>query len=160
MPDYQALKHTAYPPLQKPLMVWDGECAFCAYWIAYWQKAAGDCMDFAPYQAVAKNFPDINTRHFMLASRLIEPDGSIHSGPGSAFRSFRYFFKGWSFLDAWYREKLWFRRATNAIYRWVTQHRDRLYKLMPYLFGSDSTQMRPFWLIYLAVFLWILYQIS
>lgn len=157
MPDYQALKHTAFPPRERPLMVWDGQCAFCEYWIKFWQKAAQGRIDFTSYQALGDRFPDINRRHFMLASRLIETDGQIYSGAGSAFRSFNYFFKPWSFLDRWYRHQAWFRRLCDAIYHWVTQHRDRLFKLMPYLFGHDSTQMRPFWLVYLFVILWLLF---
>lgn len=158
MPNYQEPSYTQFPPRDKAMMVWDGQCDFCAYWIKYWQSRSGDKIDYAPFQEVASQFRDINTRHFLLASRLIETDGKIYSGPRSAYRSIKYYSKRWAFLDDWYARKKWFRNFSDSIYRQVTLHRGLLFKLMPWLFGSDPKNLRPFWMIYIFVLFWLLYQ--
>ncbi len=138
-------------------MVWDGACTFCAYWITRWSKITGTAVDYAPYQEVAGQFKDVNQRHFMTASRLIETDGSIYSGPQSAYRSFTYRKNKWGFLNQWYETKPWFTRLSDNTYQWVVKNRNFLYKLSTALWGKNPEEPRPFWVIYLAVCLYILY---
>jgi predicted DCC family thiol-disulfide oxidoreductase YuxK len=154
---FTKLDSTKYPPANKPLMVWDGQCDFCAYWISRWQKISGNTIDYAPYQEAAGNFKDINKRHFMTASRLIETSGQIFSGPRSAYRTFTYGKSFWSFLDKWYATQPWFRRLSDAIYQQVAKHRGFMYKLTTALFGKNPNEQRPFWAIYLAVILYLIY---
>lgn len=138
-------------------MVWDGACAFCAYWVEHWQQGTGNAIDYAPYQEVAERFPDINRRHFMMASRLIETDGQIFSGPRSAYRTFTYGASSWAFMDRWYSEKAWFRKLSDRLYHWVTKHRGKLYRLTTFLFGSDPQSLKPFWFIYLVILAYLLF---
>ena len=79
---------TNYPPTEKPMMVWDGECGFCKYWVTRWKMYTGDRITYKTYQEVASQFKDIPLKEFKKASRLIEPNGSVYSGPDSAYRSF------------------------------------------------------------------------
>lgn len=139
-------------------MIWDGQCAFCAYWIAHWQEITKDKVNYQAYQQAAEHFPDINKRHFMLASRLIECDGQIYSGPRSAYRTFTYGTK-WRFLDRWYETKPWFKSLSNNMYSWVTKNRGKLYKLSKLLFGSNPKNLKPFWAVYLLLFLLFLYYL-
>ena len=44
---------------RKPLLVYDNACDFCRYWIAQWQHVTGGHVDYAPYQEVAAQFPEI-----------------------------------------------------------------------------------------------------
>jgi predicted DCC family thiol-disulfide oxidoreductase YuxK len=154
---FTKLKHTQYPPGGKPLMVWDGECDFCAYWITRWAAITGSRVDYAPYQNVAEQFKDINRRHFMTASRLIETDGRIFSGPRSAYRTFTYGNSFWKFLDSWYSRKVWFTKLSDASYQFVAKHRGFLYKLTVALWGSNPANTRPFWVIYLGVIFYVGY---
>lgn len=154
---FSKLDRTAFPPSQRPLMVWDGQCDFCAYWITRWQQWTGDKVDYKPYQEVAEQFSDINPRHFTTASRLIETDGRIYSGPQSAFRTFTY--RGsWGFLDRWYEKHPWFARFSDHFYQWVARHRNGLFRLSKFLFGADPLNPRPFWAIYLALGGYIIYS--
>ena len=73
------------------MMVWDGECGSCKYWITYWKSRTGNSVDYRTFQKVSAQFEDISLEEFKKASRLIEVDGSVYSGPDSAFRTFRYF---------------------------------------------------------------------
>jgi predicted DCC family thiol-disulfide oxidoreductase YuxK len=37
----------------RPLLIYDGDCGFCNYWVRYWQKLTGDRVAYAPYQEIA-----------------------------------------------------------------------------------------------------------
>lgn len=141
-------------------MVWDGACDFCAFWIERWKQRTGDTVDYAPYQEVADRFPDINKRHFMMASRLIETDGQIYSGPRSAFRTYTYKQSIWAFLDRWYQEKVWFRKVSKRLYHFITKHRGSAYRITTFLLGSDPQSLKPFWFIYLAILAYLLFTAS
>ncbi len=137
-------------------MVWDGECGFCRYWTIRWQKITGTKVKYVPYQEVYKDFPDIDQKHFRQASRLIEPDGKVFSGPRSAYRTFTYGRK-WAFLDRWYETKSWFQKLSDWLYNRVAQNRSMLFKLTKALFGSDPHNTKPFWVIYLALVVYFIY---
>lgn len=153
---FKKLEHTQYPP-KKPLMVWDGNCGFCAYWVTRWQKITGPFIDYQPYQEAAEDFPDIERKHFQEASRLIDTEGRIYSGPRSAYRSFTYGRSNWSFLDRWYANKSWFQQLSDRLYQWVAKNRSTLFKITKACFGRDPEQVRPFWVIYVAVLAYFLY---
>ena len=36
-----------------PLLIYDGDCDFCAWWVRYWQQLTGPAVRYAPYQEVA-----------------------------------------------------------------------------------------------------------
>lgn len=154
---FEKIERTEYPPSPKPLMVWDGHCGFCTYWVARWQRFTGDRIDYRPYQEAAPHFPDIDQKHFKQASRLIETDGRIYSGPRSAYRTFTYG-SSWAFLDRWYARHSFFTSLSDGVYNWVAKHRGFLFKVSKAMYGTDPQQVRPFWAIYLALAAFLLYQ--
>ena len=139
-------------------MVWDGECGFCRYWTTRWQKITGSRVDYKPYQEIAQAIPDIEVIHFKEASRLIEIDGKVYSGPRSAYRTFTYGSK-WAFLDKWYAHYPWFEKFSDHTYDWVARNRNILFKVTKAMFGSDPDQVRPFWVIYLGLVLYFVYAL-
>ena len=42
----------------RPLLIYDGDCGFCNYWVRYWQKLTGDRVAYAPYQETAAQYPE------------------------------------------------------------------------------------------------------
>jgi len=42
-----ALTTVAHPPA-RPLVVFDGDCGFCRYWLARWRRVVGDRFDAEP----------------------------------------------------------------------------------------------------------------
>lgn len=155
---FQKISRTAYPPKQKPVMIWDGNCGFCLYWTTRWLKITKDQVGYYSYQTVLERFPDIDEKHFKEASRFIDMDGKVYSGPQSAYKTLTLGSK-WGFLNRWYENKKWFTRLSDKAYDFVAKNRNFLYKVTKFLFGSDPEQVRPFWAIYLAVILYILYLI-
>jgi len=137
-------------------MVWDGNCGFCQYWVSRWQKFTGEKIYYQPYQDVVRYMPDIDEGHFKEASRLIEPDGNIYSGPASAYRTFTYGSK-WAFLFKWYNKYQWFEKLSDWMYNRVVANRNILFKVTKFLFGKDPEEPRPFWAIYITVLAYIIY---
>ncbi|HKL40077.1 MAG TPA: DCC1-like thiol-disulfide oxidoreductase family protein [Cryomorphaceae bacterium] len=133
-------------------MVWDGNCAFCHYWIVRWNKMSGDSIDYRPYNEVADKYPDIEVENFQRAVRFIEPDGRIYSGAAAAYRSFTYG-TSWRWLWKIYRDQKWFRKLSNWAYDIVAKNRPFLFKVTRLLFGSNPEKIRPYWLIYLSLIL-------
>src|SRR4051794_31040660 len=78
----------ASPP-PKPLMIYDGDCNFCKYWIGRWKKLTGDTVDYFPSrdEQIAKRFPEIPREQFDVSVQFIETDGAVYSGAEAVFRS-------------------------------------------------------------------------
>jgi len=78
----------AAPP-SRPLLVFDGECNFCIWWVRRWQQTTGDRVDYLPAQdqRIAAEFPEIPRQQFDIAVQLIETDGSVYSGAEAVFRT-------------------------------------------------------------------------
>src|SRR5262249_43215480 len=78
----------ASPP-PKPLLVYDGDCRFCAFWIRRWRRTTSDLVDYAPFQdlLLASRFPELTREQCESAVQLIEPDGQIYSGAEAALRA-------------------------------------------------------------------------
>lgn len=137
-------------------MVWDGTCGFCQYWTTRWQRFTKDKIGYDAYQDCAHYFKDIDVKHFKQASRLIEKDGTIYSGPRSAYRTFTYGSK-WAFLDSWYVKYTWFEKLSDGLYNWVANNRSMMFKITKALFGTNPEEPRPFWVVYLMIVLYLIY---
>lgn len=137
-------------------MLWDGDCSFCKYWVTRWYQITGNHVDYQPYQEVAKQFPDIEGDLFSEASRLIDTDGRIYSGPDSAYRSLWLAGK-YKMLHQWYTKDSWFKKFSDVLYQFIAQRRNLMFRLTKALWGSDPNSPKPFWVIYIAVILYLLY---
>lgn len=140
------------------MMVWDGACEFCEYWVRYWQNLVGEQIEFRPYQEVAKVFPDINPREFLIASHFIDLEGNIYSGARGAYRSLFAVGK-LRLLDKLYLRQNWFRSLSDKLYYVISHNRARAFKVTKFLFGSDPLSLKPFWAIYLFVVFYLISRI-
>ncbi len=144
---FSKFEKTAYPPNEKPMMVWDGECGFCNYWITRWKSKTEDRIDYQTFQQVAENYKDIPLKEFKKASRLIETDGSVFSGPDSAYRSFTYFEKEDSRWHLWYSKYKWFTYLSDHTYNYIAKHRGFFFFLTKIFFGKDPESIKPYWFL-------------
>lgn len=145
---FSKLPPTKYPPSQ-PQLVWDGKCGFCKYWVLYWKKNASSRVEFVTYQEAAGNYQDVPLEEFKKASRFIETDGCIYSGPDSAFRTLLYFKKSNSLFHNWYHRYRWFSWVSDTGYHFIATHRPFMFRLTHLLFGKNPTHLQPYWAIYL-----------
>ena len=72
---------------EKPIMLFDGDCGFCRYWIERWRRKTGCAVDYEPYQEKVAEFPEIPLRRFEEAVQLIMPDGKVYSAAEAVFQT-------------------------------------------------------------------------
>lgn len=150
-------------PPPRPLLLFDGDCGFCALWIRRWQQMTGDAVDYAPFQSadVSARFPEIPADQLAAAVHLIEPDGAVSRGAQAVFRALarnpRH--ARW---QRWYETSPLFARAAEAAYRFVAEHRPMFSALTRWGWGrhverpafnaATGVFLRALALIYLVAF--------
>ncbi|MGQ0644036.1 MAG: thiol-disulfide oxidoreductase DCC family protein [Elusimicrobiota bacterium] len=114
---------SAPPP--RPLLVYDGDCAFCRRWARRLRAVTKSRADYAPYQEAAAIFPEIPRGDFEKSIQLIGPDGSVTSGAEAAYRTLALVPAGIPFLRL-YERAPFFAALSEKIYGFVSRHRHRL----------------------------------
>ncbi|MEX0996933.1 MAG: DCC1-like thiol-disulfide oxidoreductase family protein [Flavobacteriaceae bacterium] len=145
---FKKIRKTAYSP-PKSTLYWDRDCSFCLYWKLRLQRVSGEKIDFVPYQEAAENFKDIPLKEFKKASRLIEADGQVFSGPDSAFRSL--YLLGVKKWHLWYKKHPWFQYLCDHGYNHIAKNRAFYFKITKALFGSNPRRPKPYWVFYLLL---------
>jgi predicted DCC family thiol-disulfide oxidoreductase YuxK len=133
-------QYTSFRPGSKPLIVWDGTCGFCKYWILKWKVITKDKIDYATYQETAPLIEDMEVDTFKRAVQMIMPDGRVYSGAAAAFKSMTLG-ADFKLFEKLYNQSGLFRKVSDMIYQWITEHRPFMYKLTTFLFGKNP--LRP-----------------
>jgi len=147
--------------LQTPLLIYDGDCAFCCYCVDYARAATGAAVQYRPYQQAAKDFPSISEDEFRASIQLVQPDGSLSRGAEAAFRALAL----GGHTRFWLNCYLWlplFAPLSEWCYRWVARHRVLCHRVCRCLLGDTlrpATMQVTSWLflrllalVYLAAF--------
>lgn len=113
----------ASPP-PKPLMIYDGDCNFCMFWIRRWQQSTGDHVEYISFQdpRVAHEFPELARERCERAVQLIERDGFVYEGAEAVFRSLAQNPPKDTFFH-WYQDSPLFARTSEWAYAFVAKHR-------------------------------------
>jgi predicted DCC family thiol-disulfide oxidoreductase YuxK len=153
---------TTNPVRRQPLLIYDGDCGFCIYWLRYWQKLTGDRVTYAPYQEVAAQYPQIPLAAFQRAVQYIAPDGTIASGAEAVFLTLSHA-RGKGFWLTLYRHLPGFAAITERMYAIVASHRSAFYRPSRWLWGREFEPprfelvawlfLRAMGLIYLIAFI-------
>ncbi|HEV2494020.1 MAG TPA: lipase maturation factor family protein [Terriglobia bacterium] len=109
-----------------PLLVYDGDCSFCRFWIDAWKARTGERVVYAPYQEVASRLPRIPVANFRKAVQLILPDGKVFSGAEAVFGTLATA-PGAGWMLTVYQRVPGFAPVSEACYRVVAAHRDFFY---------------------------------
>ena len=118
----RGLRVAAPPP--KPLMIYDGDCDFCSFWIRRWRRTTGDAVDYLPAQdpQIAARFPEIPREHVNTAVQLIETDGAVHSGAEAAVRALAKN-PNWQWTLRYYETRPVLATFAERAYEFVASHR-------------------------------------
>jgi len=145
---FAKIAKTQNPPKQ-PLFIWDGECGFCKYWIIVWKSKTVN-LTYDTFQEAAGEFEDIPLKEFKKASRLIESDGAVFSGPDSAYRTLWYFAKPQKYWHRWYQQSDLFRWISDHGYNTIAKNRPIMMKLTLAFWGKNPLKRKPFWLLWMV----------
>jgi len=146
---FQKILKTKYPPKDKPVLIWDGNCGFCKFWVTRWKAKTGDALDFKTFQETSQHYKDFPLKEFKKASRLIEPNGNVFSGPDSAYRCYNYAKLKNSPYHKWYTSNKMFRSLSDKAYNYIAKHRPTMFKITKILFGDNPLSLKPYWLLYI-----------
>lgn len=154
---------------KKPLLIYDGDCGFCRRWIGFCKSLTEEKIEYAPFQQVADQFPEIREEEFLASVQLVEPNGKFSKAAEAVFRTLAYVpGKKWML---WSYEKVpGFARISEWCYCFVAQRRTFFSTLTRLLFGQHLEQSRTFlarWLflrllgiVYLSAFISLAVQID
>ena len=167
MPDPPDVR-VAVPPA-RPVVVFDGDCKFCRFWIRRWKSVTGDQVEYVPYQEAAPRFPEIPEAEFRRAVQLVLPTGEVFSGAEAALATLAQP-PGHQRTLAMYRRIPGVRPITNLAYRFIAHHRDAFFRITrvlwgdvaekPTYFAASSIFVRLLALCYLAAFLSLWVQVD
>ena len=138
----------ASPP-EKPLVIFDGDCGFCRFWIGRWRSISADRLDYAPYQDVAARFPEVPVEEFRRAVQLVLPGGEVFGGAEAVVRALAEVPRHGHWL-ALYRIPL-VRPVVDLAYRAIAGHRDVTMRVTKFLWGDVAA--KPTYHLASAIFL-------
>jgi len=120
---------------RRPLLIYDGSCAFCLLWIERWKKITGAPVEYAPSSTAAAEHPSVPPEEFTRSVVLVLPDGSYRTGALAVFTALGET-TGGRLARFLYRFAPGFAGASEALYRWVAAHRDEALLLSRALWGK------------------------
>jgi predicted DCC family thiol-disulfide oxidoreductase YuxK len=120
--------------VDRPCLVWDGDCGFCRRSAQHLRLLVGESVDFEPYQTAHVRFPAIPLEAFREAVHLVEPDGRTSRGAEAIFRTLAHGNSALP-LDA-YRRLPGFAALSDWGYRLVASHRPFFSRLLDLLVGD------------------------
>jgi len=74
-------------PPQRCLLLFDGGCAFCRYWVGRWGRHTRGLVDYAPSVEHASRFPEIPAENFDRWVILVTPTGDAFGGAEAIARA-------------------------------------------------------------------------
>lgn len=147
----------------KALMIYDGDCNFCKFWIIRWQRSTVGRVEYVASQdsRVAEQFPELTREQFEGSVQFIETDGCIYSGAEAVFRSLTYTrFWGWTLWM--YQHVPGAAPITEWAYHFVARRREAFSFLTRVLWGREGALptyslvrwvfLRTMGIIYLSAF--------
>jgi predicted DCC family thiol-disulfide oxidoreductase YuxK len=130
--------HTSDPLVggPRPVLIYDGDCTFCAYWARYWHELTGDRVEYRTYQDAAPHHPAISLSDFQRAVQYVTPDGRVESAAKASFLTLSHA-RGKGIWLALYRRMPGFGSLAELAYAFIASHRSAFYRLSLVLWGRN-----------------------
>lgn len=110
---------------KKPVLLFDGECDLCKRWVGNWKELTKDAVDYQPYQKACRKYPQIQPEDCGKEIHLVMPNGKVYAGAHAVFKAL-YEGKSWRGLLFFYDHFPPFAKISEAIYKAVSNNRDKL----------------------------------
>jgi lipase maturation factor 1 len=137
---------------KRPVLVYDGACGFCTFWVRRWEHITDGEVIYKPSQEVASEYPQVPAEKFDSSIFLIYPDGSYYSGAKGVFKALATSIHK---LPLWVYEKIpGFAPISELVYRGVAENR-QIFNLLTRWVWGDSLG-RPTWHLTRRLFIIIL----
>ncbi|HVV00704.1 MAG TPA: lipase maturation factor family protein [Verrucomicrobiae bacterium] len=156
---------------ERPLLIFDGDCHFCRFWVRRWKDTTAGRVDFLPSQdpQIGRQFPEIPAKAFEKSIYFLQPEGSVYFGAEAAFRALATNPERRRLLRV-YEKIPPFAKAAETAYAFIASHRMFFSWVTRLGWGSFSDPPSYFWtrtiftrglaLIYLLAFLSLWVQVD
>lgn len=110
-----------------PVLIFDGDCAFCSSAVRFLQRAIDRRSRYAvqPYQFIDLVPFDLTDEQTSEALRFVAADGTVHSGAMAVSHALRRSAPGWR-PAGWVLAAPGIRWVADRAYRWIAAHRHQL----------------------------------
>lgn len=119
-----------------PVLVYDGNCSFCRVCVCFGKAITREHIVYAPFQEAANRFRDVPPGAFAEAVHLIGEDGRISRGAEAVFRVLAVVPEMRWMLQV-YKSFPGAAALTEWVYRFVSNHRRGLYRLVRFIFRGS-----------------------
>ena len=106
----------------RPVLIYDGGCDFCRYWVARWQRRTGDTVDYSTAQEVAGDYPEVCVENFAQAVQFVDQEGHVFSGAEAVIRCLSHG-PGVQWPRTLFQRLPGFAFLTENAYRFFAKHR-------------------------------------
>ena len=122
--------------MARPVLIYDGDCGFCRYWVERWKHVTRGRVDYEPSETAAPRFPAIPSQRFVESVVYVGSDGSVSYAAEAVFRALAQAPRGGLWLAA-YRRVPGFRPLAEALYATVARNRFIFSRATRVLWGAD-----------------------
>ena len=124
-------------PPEKPVMIFDGDCGFCRFWIARWHRVTGDRLEYIASQEpeVRRRFPEIPQAAYDTSVQLVESTGLVYHGAEAVLRSRTV--AGKKYLLWIYYHLPGARFLFESLYAFIASNRTSISKVNRVIFGKN-----------------------
>jgi predicted DCC family thiol-disulfide oxidoreductase YuxK len=124
--------------VDRPVLVFDGDCTFCRRWAERGRRLLAGRVDFQPWQAVARAYPEIPVADFQRGVQFIAPDGQVWNNAAAALHALAMRPR-WGWVLGAYDRVPGVAPLTEALYRFVANHRPFFSRLDQRLTGTKHS---------------------
>ncbi len=133
----------AKPPIDRPVLMYDGECNFCCRWVARWHSLTGVKVEYVTFQgAREKRFPEISQESCENAIQYIDSEGNVYTSANAIYRALN-FASGKRWMHSLYLQSSLFAGISEFAYKTVAQNR-YLFSLITKCFWGKNVQPSTF----------------
>ncbi len=118
--------------MDRPTLLYDGDCYFCRSWVARWKKTSQGSVEFRAYQEAGHLFPEIPAKDFESAIQLIDSHQRF-SGAEAVFRTLALGGKTGPLF--FYQKIPLFKSFSEGAYRLIASHRGFFSRITRLLWG-------------------------
>jgi predicted DCC family thiol-disulfide oxidoreductase YuxK len=76
-------------PVGIPVLIYDGDCGFCRYWLARLRRRVGERMEYLPFQdpQIPVRFPHLSISRLKESVHVVAVDGTLYKGARAVFEA-------------------------------------------------------------------------
>jgi predicted DCC family thiol-disulfide oxidoreductase YuxK len=121
----QATSAPASGTIELPVLIYDGDCAFCSSSVRFIERRLGTHPTCKPWQWLNLDAFGVTQDECERAVQFIATDGRVYAGERGIARTLVHAGRGWAIVG---RVMLvpGVRHIAGAVYRWVSKNRHRM----------------------------------